>query len=347
MQSCKAGAVLAQMWGAIADAIRAAIGSTRVRPMLALAAMLCAGAVHAADFPVRPIRLVVPFAAGGATDVVARTLATGLSKSMGQQVVVDNKPGAGGIVAGNIVANAPPDGYTLLMGSIGMLAIAPNLRTDLPFSFDKNFVAVAQVSATPNVIVAHPSLAVKNVRELLALAKANPDKISFGSSGPATSTHLSGELFQAMGGIRLVHVPYRGGALALTDLLAGQIPLMFDTMSSVPSIRNGKLKALAVTSEQRSALLPEVPTVAESGLPGYKTSSWNGIIAPTGTPPDVVARLNTEINRVLQSPDIQRTLATDGSEARGGTAAEFNQFIRDEASRWGQLIRDANIKVSE
>jgi tripartite-type tricarboxylate transporter receptor subunit TctC len=259
---------------------------------------------------------------------------------------VDNRPGAGGLLAGGLVSKAPADGYTLLMGSIGMLSIAPNLRSDMPFK-EKDFAPVALVAATPNVIVAHPSFKANNLRELIALARKDPGKIAFGSSGPATSTHLSGELFQAMAGVKLTHVPYRGGALALNDLLAGQIPLMFDTMSSVSSIKAGKLKALAITSDRRSPLLPDVPTVAEAGLPNYRTVSWNGILAPAGTPSDVVMRLNAEINKALAQPEVQRSLTTDGSEVRGGTPDELAQFIRAETQRWGKLIKDANITASE
>lgn len=300
-----------------------------------------------ADYPNKPVRLIIPFAAGGATDVVGRAIAAALSKQMGQQVVVDNRPGAGGILAGSVVAKSPADGYTLLMGSIGMLSIGPNLRTDLPYSVQDSFLPVALVSATPNIIVAHPSLKANSLKELMALAKAEPAKIAFGSSGPATSTHLSGELFQSMSGVKLLHVPYRGGSQALADLLAGQIPLMFDTMSAVSAVRTGKLKAFAITSDRRSPLLPDVPTVAEAGLPGYKTSSWNGIMAPAKTPREVIAKLNAEINRALATPEVQQSLAGDGSETRGGTPEEFSRFILEETQRWGKLIKEAGIKAAD
>ena len=316
-------------------------------PLLWMCLALTLLAPAFAEYPERPVRLIVPFAAGGATDVVGRALAAAMSKSMGQQVVVDNKPGAGGILAGTLLVKAPADGYTLILGSIGMLSIGPNLRSDLPYSIKDNFVPVAQVSATPNLIVAHPSLKANNLLELIALAKAEPDKIAYGSSGPATSTHLSGELFQAMAGVKLMHIPYKGGSQALNDLLAGQIPLMFDTMSAVQSVKAGKLKAFAITSERRSNLLPDIPTVAEAGLPGYKTSSWNGVLVPTGTSREIVSRLNTEVNKALASPEVQKSLAADGSETRGGTADEFGRFIVDETQRWGRLIKAAGIKASE
>lgn len=319
----------------------------RTLTLLCTAMAMTIAAPAFANYPDKPVHLIIPFAAGGATDVVGRALANAMSKNMGQQVVVENKPGAGGILAGTLLVKAPADGYTLLMGSIGMLSIGPNLRSDLPYRVKDSFLPVALVSATPNLIVAHPSLQASNLRELIALAKAQPGKIAFGSSGPATSTHLSGELFQAMADVKLLHVPYKGGAQALNDLRAGQIPLMFDTMSAVQSVKAGKLKALAVTSDRRSALLPDVPTVAEAGLPGYRTSSWNGIMVPAGTPPDVVAKLNAEINKALSSPEVQKSLAADGSETRGGTPEEFARFIADETQRWGKLIKDAGIKAAE
>lgn len=317
-----------------------------IRLLCAAAALALATGAQAA-YPDRPIKLIVPFAPGGATDVVARALANGMSRNIGQQVVVENKPGAGGVLAGNLLLSAPADGHTLLMGSIGMLSISPNLRNDLPYNVETSFAPVALVSATPNVIVVHPSFKVNNLTELIATAKAEPGKVAYGSSGLATSTHLSGELFQAMSGTRLTHVPYRGGALALNDLLAGQIPVMFDTMSSVSAVKAGKLRALAITSDKRSPLLPDVPTVAEAGLAGYRTVSWNGIIVPAGTPRDVIARLNAEINKALAMPDVQRALTVDGSEIRGGSPEEFGRFIRDETQRWGKLIKDANISVAK
>jgi tripartite-type tricarboxylate transporter receptor subunit TctC len=314
---------------------------------LLAAALALAATAARADYPDRPIKLVIPFAAGGATDVIGRALAQAMSRSLGQQVVVDNRPGAGGVLAGTVVAKAPADGYTLLMGSIGLLSIGPNLRTETAYDVKTAFVPVAQVSATPNLIVAHPSLKAGTLRELIALARAEPGKIAYGTSGPATSTHLSGELFQAMAGVRLVHVPYKGGAQALNDLLAGQIPLMFDTMSAVQAVKAGKLKALAITSDRRSPLLPDVPTVAEAGLAGYRVTSWNGIMAPAGTPTAVVARLNAEVNKALSLPEVQKSLTADGSEVRGGSVEAFGRFINDETQRWGQLIRDAGIKAAE
>lgn len=317
------------------------------RSMLAMAGLTAFSGAARAAYPDRPIKLLVPFSPGGATDIIGRALANAMSQSMGQQIVVDNRPGAGGVIAGSAVAKSPADGYTLLLGSIGMLAIGPNLRSDIPYDVATAFAPVSLISATPNLIVAHPSLKANNLRELIALAKAQPDKIAYGSSGLGTSTHLSGELFQAMAGIRLVHVPYKGGAQALNDLRAGQIPLMFDTMSSVAAINSGLIRPLAVTTATRSALLPDVPTVAEAGLPNYQTSSWNGLMAPAGTPRAVIDRLNQEVARALARPDVRQSLTADGSQVLGGTPESFAQTIAEETRRWGQLIRDVGIRVEQ
>lgn len=321
----------------------------RRRRLLSLAGALIAATplVARADYPERSVRLVVPFAAGGVTDNLARAVAVALSRQLGQQVIVENRPGAGGTLAAAQVARAPADGHTLLLGSIGMLAIAPNLGPTAGYDWKSSFVPVVHLSSTPNLIVAHPSLPVSSIAELIAAAKAQPDRMAFASSGQGTSTHLSGALFQAQAGIRLVHVPYRGGAPALTDLLAGQIPLMFDTMSSVAAIKAGKLKALAVTSAKRSPALPDVPTVAESGLASYRTGSWNGVVAPAGLPPPVLARLNLELNRALAAPEVAAAISADGSEAVGGTPEDFSRLIATEHQRWGQVIRDAGIKAAD
>lgn len=317
------------------------------RSVLAMTGLIVAAGMVRAAYPDRPIKLLVPFAAGGATDVIGRAVAQAMSRNMGQQIVIDNRPGAGGIIAGTAAASSPPDGHTLLLGSIGMLAIGPNLRHDTPYDVATSFVPISLLSATPNIIVAHPSLKVDTLRELIDLAKANPGKIAYGSSGLATSTHLSGELFQVMAGIKLIHVPYKGGAQALADLRAGQIPLMFDTMSAVSTIKAGQLKALAITSSKRSPLLPDVPTVEEAGLPGYHTNSWNGLMAPAGTPREVVLRLNQEVLKALAQPEVRQVLTADGSEVVGSTPEEFSHTIAEETQRWGKLIRDTGIRVEQ
>ncbi len=298
-----------------------------------------------AAYPTKPLRLIVPFAAGGGTDIPARLLAGAMSASMGQQVVVDNRAGAAGILAGEMAAKAAPDGYTLLHGSIGMLTIIPNFKKSLPYDPEKSFVPVSLVAATPTLVVVHPKLGVNNLKELIALAKAKPGTISFGSSGTGSSTHLSGELFKSMAGVNLTHVPYKGAALAVVDLVAGQIMLGFDTLSSLAYVKSGRLKALAISTATRSPLLPDVPTVAEAALPGYETSSWNGIMAPAGTPVAMVARLNAEIVKALGLADVRERMLVNGNTATPSTPDVFGAFMRAERVRWAKVIREANIQV--
>jgi len=257
----------------------------------------------AQNYPTKPIRLVVPFPAGGTTDILARAAAQKLSEALGQQVVVDNRPGAGGNIGADIVAKSAPDGYTLLMGTVGTHAINPSLYTKMPYDHFKDFVPVVLVAGVPNVLVVTPSLPVNSVQDLIKLAKEKPGQINFASSGSGTSIHLSGELFKTMTGVEMTHVPYKGSSPALTDLMGGQVQLMFDNLpSALPQIKGGKLRAIAVTSTKRAPALPDIPTMAESGLPGFEASSWFGVLAPAGTPPAVVTRINTEINKWLQSP---------------------------------------------
>lgn len=295
------------------------------------------------EYPVRPIRLIVPFTPGGSTDVPARGVANALTTSLGKQVVVDNRAGAAGVMAGELVSKAAPDGYTLLMGSIGMLAVLPNLRKSLPYDPQKSFAAVSMVSNTPTIIVAHPSLHVNSLRELIALAKAKPGTVSFGSPGFGSSSHLCGELFKAMAGVELNHVPYKGAAPAVTDLLGGQILLLFDTMASLPHIKAGRVKALAISTATRSPLLPDVPTVAEAALPGFETVSWNGIVVPAGTPRSIVLRLNSEIVKALNDPDLRERLESLSYIPRSSTPEAFGAFIGNERSKWAKVIRDAKI----
>jgi tripartite-type tricarboxylate transporter receptor subunit TctC len=282
----------------------------RMRRRVAVA-LLAAGALglvplaHAqSGYPGKPVRLVVPFPAGGTTDILARAVAQKLSEAWGQSVVVDNRPGAGGNIGSELVARAAPDGYTLLMGTVGTHAINASLYSKMPYDHVKDFAPVILVAGVPNVLVVNPSVPVNSVPELIAYLKANPGKVNFASSGSGTSIHLSGELFKVMTGVQMTHVPYKGSAPALTDLVGGQVQLMFDNLpSSLAFIKAGKLRALAVTSAARAAALPDVPTIAESGVPGFEASSWVGVLAPTGTPPDVIARINAEVGMWLASPD--------------------------------------------
>jgi len=296
-------------------------------------------------YPIRPLRLIVPFAPGGSADVPARLLANALTNQMGQQIVVDNRSGAGGIIAAETVAKAQADGYTILLGSIGMLTIIPNLKKSLSYNPDIDFLPVSMLSATPTIIVVHPKLGVQSVRELISLANSKPGAISFGSSGTGSSTHLSGELFKSMAKVDLAHVPYKGAALAVLDLVSGQILLGFDTLASLAHVRSGRLKALAISTSNRSVLLPDVPTVAESGVPGYETSSWNGVMLPASTSKEIANRLYMEIVKAIAIPDVRDRMQANGNTPRSSTPLEFKKFIGEERMRWGKLIKEANIQV--
>jgi tripartite-type tricarboxylate transporter receptor subunit TctC len=311
-----------------------------------VAGLALAGPAKAQDYPSKPIRLVVPFAAGGATDVLARLVGERLTASLGQQVVVDNRPGAGGNIGSDIVARAEPDGYTILMGAVGTHAINPSLYPKMPYDPVKDFAPVTLVASVPNVLVVNPEVPAKSVQELIDLAKAKPGELNFASSGNGTSIHLSGELFKAMTGTDIVHVPYKGSGPAVTDLLGGQVQMMFDNMpSSLPHVKAGKLRALGVTSAKRSPALPEVPTIAEAGVPGYDATSWFGILAPAGTPEPVVTRLQGAIVQALGEPEMRQRMADLGAEPVGDTPAEFGQFIAAEIAKWAKVVNDAGVKL--
>ena len=314
----------------------------------ALGGMLAclASSVLAQAYPNHAIRLVVPFPAGGTTDILARAVGQKLTESLGQSVVVDNRPGAGGNIGADIVAKSAPDGYTLLMGTVGTHAINPSLYTKMPYDHVKDFVPVVLVAGVPNVLVVNPSVPVQSVADLIKLAKSKPGEINFASSGAGTSIHLSGELFKAMAGVDMTHVPYKGSAPALTDLIGGQVQLMFDNLpSALPQIKAGKLRAIAVTSLKRAPVLPDVPTIAESGLPGFEASSWFGVLAPAGTPAPVVAKLNAEVNKWLQSPDAREQLLAQGAVAAGGTPEQFAAHIRTETEKWAKVVKASGAKV--
>jgi tripartite-type tricarboxylate transporter receptor subunit TctC len=311
-----------------------------------VAGLALAGPAKAQEYPSKPIRLVVPFAAGGATDVLARLVGERLTASLGQQVVVDNRPGAGGNIGSDIVARAEPDGYTILMGAVGTHAINPSLYPKMPYDPVKDFAPVTLVASVPNVLVVNPEVPAKSVQELIDLAKAKPGELNFASSGNGTSIHLSGELFKAMTGTDIVHVPYKGSGPAVTDLLGGQVQMMFDNMpSSLPHVKAGKLRALGVTSAKRSPALPEVPTIAEAGVPGYDATSWFGILAPAGTPEPVVTRLQGAIVQALGEPEMRQRMADLGAEPVGDTPAEFGQFIAAEIAKWAKVVNDAGVKL--
>ena len=313
--------------------------------LAAFTACIASGA-FAQPYPNHAIRLVVPFPAGGTTDILARDVAKKLTDTFGQSVVVDNRPGAGGNIGADLVAKAPPDGYTLLMGTVGTHAINPSLYAKMTYDHVKDFAPVVLVAGVPNVLVVNPSVPVNSVADLIKLAKSKPGAINFASSGSGTSIHLSGELFKTMTGVDMTHVPYKGSAPALQDLMGGQVQVMFDNLpSSLALIKAGKLRAVAVTSLKRSPALPDVPTVAESGVPGFEASSWFGILAPAGTPAPIVAKLNAEVNKWLQSPEGKDQLLAQGAEVAGGSPEQFAAHIRAETDKWAKVVKASGAKV--
>jgi tripartite-type tricarboxylate transporter receptor subunit TctC len=300
----------------------------------------------AQSYPNRTIRLVVPFPAAGTTDILARAVAQKLTEALGQAVVVDNRPGAAGNIGSDIVAKSAPDGYTLLMGTVGTHAINPSLYSKMPYDHVKDFVPVVLVAGVPNVLVVNPALPVNSVADLIKLAKDKPGQINFASSGSGTSIHLSGELFKTMAGVDMTHVPYKGSSPALTDLIGGQVQIMFDNLpSALPQIKGGKLRAVAVTSLKRAPALPDVPTINESGVPGFEASSWFGMLAPAGTPAPIVARINAEVNKWLQSADAREKLLSQGAEAAGGPPERFAAHIRAESEKWAKVVKASGAKV--
>ncbi len=312
---------------------------------LALALMLL-GPAHAQNaWPAKPIRLIVGFAAGGSTDVTARIIAQALSERLGQPVVVENRGGAGGNIGADAVAKADPDGYTLLMATSSTFAANPNLYKTLPFDVQKDFAPITVTAFIPNLLVVNPSVPANNVAEFITYLKANPEKLNFASAGNGTSQHLSGELFNSLAGVRMTHVAYRGGAPAVSDLLGGQVQVIFAPLVEViQQVRAEKLRALGITTAKRSPLLPEVPTILES-LPGYEVALWNGLLAPAKTPPDIIERVNRATIEALRSPEVKAKLAEQGSEPVGNTPAEFKAFIESELVKWRRLVEISGATV--
>jgi tripartite-type tricarboxylate transporter receptor subunit TctC len=298
------------------------------------------------DYPNHPLRLVVPFPPGGPTDIVARPLAQKLSEQLGQQVIVDNRGGAGGNIGAESVARAAPDGYTLLMGTVGTQAINPALYAKLTYDPTRDLAAVALVAAAPVAVVVHPSVGAKSVRELLALARAKPGQLTFGTAGSGTPGHLTGEMFKSATAASLVHVPYKGSAPAVSDLIGGQIGIMFDPVQSVLShIRAGRIQALAVSSARRSGALPDVPTLSEAGVPGVETTAWWGLLAPVKTRREVIARLSAEAQRAVQTADLRERLGAVGIEPRGLGSDAFAEFQKAELAKWGKAVRESGATV--
>jgi tripartite-type tricarboxylate transporter receptor subunit TctC len=300
-------------------------------------------------YPVKPVRIIVPFAAGGGTDLVARTLSQRLTESLGHTFVVENRGGAGGVIGADAVAKASPDGYTLVLGSPGSLTINPNLQAKMPYDTLRDFAAVSLATISPFVLTVHPSLPVKSLKEFIALAKTQPGRLNYGTSGNGSVAHLSTEYLKSLAKIDLVHVPYKGSSLALTDTLAGQLQVLFDNLPVVqPHVRSGKLRLMGVGTQKRSTLIPQAPTIAESGmteLAAFEASTAFGVLAPVNTPPAIVIRLSQEITRILQTPEVKDRLATQGLEAVGSTPQQYDAHNRAELAKYARIVKSAGIKV--
>lgn len=307
---------------------------------------LAAGPAAAQPFPSRPVRLIVGFPPGGGVDIIARAISQKLSDRLGQPVIVENRPGAGGNLAAEMVAHAPGDGYTLLVSAVSSLAISANLYKNPRYDLMKDLAPVAVVASVPNVLVVNPSVKANSVAELIALAKASPGRINFGSAGNGTTVHFAGELFKSMANIDMVHVPYKGAAPAMADLLGGQVQLMFDFLSAASQqIKNGKLRALGVTSATRSPLLPDVPTIAEAGLPGYEVLGNFGVLAPAGTPEEVVTRLNREIGEIVKMPDVKQRLLASAATPEYQTVSEFEHSLKSEVAKWAKIVDKTGVRL--
>ncbi len=325
--------------------IRFPLFSRRALQASAFAIGLGAATAMAQSWPAKPISLIVPFPPGGTTDVLARALGEKLSQSLGQPVIVENKPGAGATIGADYVAKAKPDGYTLLMGAVHH-TIATSVYKKLPYDFQKDFAPITVVAMVPNVLVVNAGTPVKNVGELVALAKAQPSKVSYGSNGNGTAQHLIGTQFENLTGAQILHVPYKGSGPLTTDLLGGQITMSFDTITPVlPHIKGGKLRALAVTTGSRSPALPDVPTLDETGLKGFNIGTWFGVLAPAATPNDLVARLNSEMVKVIQSADFRKRMAEIGAEPIGNTSRQMTNQIKDETDKFARLVKEAKVTI--
>lgn len=302
------------------------------------------GAAHAQGYPSKPVRLIVPSTPGGSVDTLSRTIAPKLSEKWGQQVVVDNRPGAGGTIAAELVAKSPPDGHTMLMATVSSGATNVSLRKNLPYDPVRDFNPVTLVATQHLMLVMHPSVPAKDVKALVALAKKQPGQLSFASAGNGTGGHLSGELFKLLAGVDLLHIPYKGVAPALIDVTAGQVSMTFASLlSGTPHYKSGRLRGLAVTGAKRAAGLPELPTMQEAGVKGYESSTWYGLLVPAGTPADIVAKLNTEVVAILKSPATSERLTQEGADPVGNTPQEFGAFIRAEIEKWRKVIQAAGI----
>ena len=313
------------------------------------AGVLClfgaAGAWAQAAYPTKPVRIIVPWPPGGGADVLTRLLTPSLSQALGQQVIIDNRGGAAGNIGADLAAKSPPDGYTIVFAYSGTHSINPHIYSKMPFR-ESDFAPIIWLSSVPQVVVVHPSLPVKTVKDLIALDKARPGQLSYGSSGNGAINHLAGELFNHMTGTKLVHVPYKGGGPAAVALLGGEIGLiMGEPASLVGHIKAGKVRPVAVTTPKRALSFPDLPTVAESGVPGYEVTSWNGMLAPANTPPDIIRRLNSEYNKIIADPEMRKRMIANGYEPVGGPPEKFGEHIRAEIAKWGPVVKRANVRV--
>ena len=301
---------------------------------------------EAQSWPTRPVRLISPFAPGGGADITSRALALKLSPALGQQVVVENRGGAGGMIGVDMATKAPADGYTMVLGTIGPIAINPSLYKKMTYDPMRDLVPVSQAANALNVLVVHPSLPAKNVKEMIAIAKARPGQMNYGSSGPGATDHLAGELFNVLAGVKMVHVPYKGGAPAMLDLVAGNVQVVFSTVSTaVAAMESKRVRPLAMTGNQRFELMPDLPTVAEAGLKGFEVNNWYGIFLPAGTPKDIVAKLNAEVVKALAAPDVKKRLIEAGIVATSSSPEGFTAYVKAESSKWAKVIKDAGITV--
>jgi tripartite-type tricarboxylate transporter receptor subunit TctC len=312
---------------------------------LALPMLHAAPAWSQAAYPSKPLRWVVPWPPGGGADTLTRLLSPKLSEALGQQIIVDNRGGAAGNIGAEIAARSPPDGYTIAFAYSGTHSINPSIYSKMPFR-ESDFAPIIWLSAVPQVVVVHPSLPVKNIKDLIALAKAHPGQLTYGSSGSGAINHLTGELFNSMTGTKLVHVPYKGGGPAAVALLSGEITFIFGEPASVAQyVKAGRLRAIAVTSGKRSLFLPALPTIADSGVPGYEVTSWNGVLAPAATSPEIIRRLNAELNKIIAAPDMAKRMIDVGFEPVGGPPEKFGDFIRSEIAKWAPVVKKAGVKV--
>ena len=319
------------------------------KTLLCIALAFGVAEVHAqsdTNSPSKPIRMIVPSAPGSGPDIMARAIGQKLTEALGQTIVIDDKPGAGGIIGSEAAAKAPPDGYTLIMSNAGAHTVNPGLYAKLPYDPVKDFAPVTLVALAPNILIVHPTLPVRNVKDLIALAKAKPGELTFGSGGNGSTAHLSGEMFKTMAGINIVHIPFKGSPAAVIGVIAGQIALAIPNIPpALPHVRSGKLKALAVTTAKRAAGVPDLPTVAEAGLPGYEATAWFGVLAPAATPPQIIARLNAAIVKIAHAREMQERLTAEGADAVGNTPEQFAQIIKSDIAKWAKVIKASGARA--